>query len=207
VLGVHGKTKLLGHSASPFAEVSARAGMAAFAEIVYAAALISAFACALASLNALSRLMFSMGRYSFLHAAIGAVNRRHGTPHIAIGVAVVLTALVCLALAGPAPVDAFGYTGTFATFGFVIVYLLISAVAPLDLARAGIMRPHHLAVGIVAVLLMAFVFVGSVYPVPEYPYNLLPYLFAAYLAAGALWFWIATRGRAQTTDAMLRDLE
>jgi amino acid transporter len=207
VLGVHDKTEVISRSASPFVEVSGRAGMAAVAEIVYAAALISAFACALASLNAVSRLMFSMGRYGFLHRATGVVNERHGTPHLAIAAAALLTAVVCLGLAGFAPIDAFGYTGTFATFGFVVVYLLICIVAPLDLARAGIMRARHLTVGVVGVLLMLFVFYGSLYPVPDYPYNLLPYLFAAYLAAGAAWFYIASKRAPQSADALLRDLE
>jgi amino acid transporter len=207
VLGVHDKTKVISRSASPFVEVSGRAGMAAIAEIVYAAALISAFACALASLNAASRLMFSMGRYGFLHRAMGVINERHGTPHLAIAAAVLSIALICLGLAGFAPIDAFGYTGTFATFGFLVVYLLISIVAPLDLSRAGIMRARHLAVGVIGVLLMLFVFFGSLYPVPDYPYNLLPYLFAAYLAAGAAWFYIASKRAPQNADALLRDLE
>jgi amino acid transporter len=207
VLGVHDKTKVISHSASPFAAVSARAGMAAVAEIVYAAALISAFACALASLNAASRLMFSMGRYGFLHRAMGVINERHCTPHLAIAAAALSIAVICLGLARFTAIDAFGYTGTFATFGFLVVYLLISIVAPLDLSRAGIMRLRHLAVGVIGVLLMLFVFFGSLYPVPEYPYNLLPYLFAAYLAAGAAWFYIASARAPQNADALLRDLE
>jgi amino acid transporter len=207
VLGVHDKTKVISRSASPFVEVAGRAGMAAVAEIVYAAALISAFACALASLNAVSRLMFSMGRYGFLHRAMGVINERHGTPHIAIAAAALSIALVCLGLAGFAPIDAFGYTGTFATFGFLAVYLLISIVAPLDLSRAGIMRMRHLAVGVIGVALMLFVFFGSLYPMPDYPYNLLPYLFAAYLAVGAAWFYIASMRAPQNADALLRDLE
>jgi amino acid transporter len=87
VLGVNDKARVIARSASPFVEVSGRAGMAAIAEIVYGAALISAFACALASLNAVSRLMFSMGRYGFLHRAMGVINERHGTPYLAIAAA------------------------------------------------------------------------------------------------------------------------
>ncbi len=207
VLGVNDKARVIARSASPFVEVSGRAGMAAIAEIVYGAALISAFACALASLNAVSRLMFSMGRYGFLHRAMGVINQRHGTPHFAIAAAALATALICLGLAGFRPIDAFGYTGTFATFGFLVVYLLISIVAPLDLSRAGIMRMRHLVVGAVGVLLMLFVFFGSLYPVPDYPYNLLPYLFAFYLAAGAAWFYIAAARAPLNADALLRDLE
>ena len=115
--------------------------------------------------------------------------------------------MICLGLAGFTPIDAFGYTGTFATFGFLAVYLLISIVAPLDLSRAGIMRMRHLAVGVIAVLLMLFVFFGSLYPVPDYPYNLLPYLFIAYLTVGAAWFYIAATRAPRNADALLRDLE
>jgi len=207
VLGVNDEAGIIARSASPFVEVSGRAGMAAIAEIVYGAALISAFACALASLNAVSRLMFSMGRYGFLHRAIGVINQRHGTPHFAIAAAALSVAVICLGLARFRPIDAFGYTGTFATFGFLVVYLLISVVAPLDLSRAGIMRMRHLVVGAVGVLLMLFVFFGSLYPVPDYPYNLLPYLFAGYLAAGAVWFYIAAARAPLNADALLRDLE
>ena len=207
LLGVDDKAGIIARSASPFVELSSRAGIAAIAEIVYGAALISAFACALASLNAVSRLMFSMGRYGFLHRAMGIIYQRHGTPHFAIAAAALSTAVICLGLAGFRPIDAFGYTGTFATFGFLVVYLLISIVAPLDLSRAGIMRMHHLLVGAVGVLLMLFVFFGSLYPVPDYPYNLLPYLFACYLAAGAAWFYIAAARAPLDADALLRDLE
>ena len=207
VLGVNDKARIIARSASPFVEVSGRAGMAAIAEIVYGAALISAFACALASLNAVSRLMFSMGRYGFLHRAMGGINERHGTPYLAIAAAALSTAVICLGLAGFRPIDAFGYAGTFATFGFLVVYLLISIVAPLDLSRAGIMRMRHLMVGAVGVLLMLFVFCGSLYPIPDYPYNLLPYLFAVYLAAGAAWFYIAATRAPRDADALLRDLE
>ena len=107
-----------------------------------------------------------------------------------------------------AAIDAFGCLATFSAFGFIVVYLLISIVAPIDLYRAGVMRVHHVAVGAIAgVLLMGFVIFGSLFPVPDYPYNLLPYLFAGYLVAGALCYGILASRAPHALLAMQHDLE
>ncbi len=188
VAAVGDNADVLAKSTSPFEEITRRAGLTWASAVVYASALISGFACALASLNAVSRMMFSMGRYEFLHSSIGKVHPRHQTPYQAIAAAAILIAMLCLLLTRLPTVDAFGTAGTFGTFGFLVIYLLICIVAPMDLRREGLLRPHHVIVGGIGVVLMAFVIVGSVYPVPDYPYNLLPYLFAAYLALGAVWY-------------------
>ncbi len=44
---------------------------------------------------------------------------------------------IALAMTPLPLLDAFGYAGTFSTFGFLLVYLLISIVSPLDLRKAG----------------------------------------------------------------------
>jgi amino acid transporter len=188
VMGVGDKPDVLGSSSSPFAEMTAAAGLPWAAGIVYFAALISGFACALASINAASRMIFSMGRYRFFHPRLGDVHSTHHTPHVAIAISVGVTLLITLAMTPFGLLNAFGYAGTFGTFGFLVVYLLISIVSPLDLHKAGLMKPRHLAVGIIGALMMAFVIFGSLYPVPEAPYNWLPYLFAAYLLIGLAWF-------------------
>ena len=188
VLGTDDNVKAIGDSTSPFAEMTTRAGFASLAGIVYFAALISAFACALASVNAASRLIFSMGRYKFFSHHMGRVHATHQTPHLAVGISSVFTVVVSLLVLPLGALNAFGYTGTFATFGFLVVYLLICVVSPMDRYKAGTMKPQHVAIGVIGAALLAFVIFGSLYPVPDYPYNLLPYLFAAYLALGAAWF-------------------
>jgi amino acid transporter len=207
MVAVGDEASVLAESASPFAEITRRAGIAWAAAIVYASALISGFACCLACLNAVSRMMFSMGRYEFLAAWMGSVHRHHQTPHYAISAAAGLILFVCLAMSRMPIVDAFGTTATFGTFGFLVVYLLISVVAPLDLHRVGAMQPRHALLGSVGVVLMAFVIFGSLYPVPPWPYNVLPYLFAAFLACGAVWYAVVA---ARTPNALLaieHDLE
>lgn len=207
VLAVGGDAKVIGDSSSPFAEITTRAGLGWAAAIVYLAALISVFACGLACLNASSRLMFSMGRYQFLHGAMGLVHARHQTPHHAVTASALIVLAISLATTGLVPIDAFGYTGTFATFGFLVVYLLICAVAPLDVQRAGAMRPRHAVVGALGVVIMLLVIFGSLYPVPPYPYNLLPYLFIGYLLLGAAWFALRRRQAPEALAGVHHDLE
>jgi amino acid transporter len=187
VMGVNDDPEKLGSSASPFADMAAAAGLPWAAGIVYFAALISGFACALAATNAASRMIFSMGRYKFFHHRLGQVHSTHQTPHIAGIISVGIVLLVTLAMTPLPLLDAFGYSGTFSTFGFLVIYLLISIVSPIDMHKVGLMKRRHVAVGVIGAMLMAFVIFGSVYPVPRYPYNWLPYLFALYMLIGVAW--------------------
>jgi hypothetical protein len=103
--------------------------------------------------------------------------------------------------------DAYGCSGTFASFGFVVVYLAICIVAPMDLRRGGEMKPKHVAIGAVGTALMLFVIFGSVYPVPAYPYNTLPFLFFGYMLLGAVWFAVLKAKSPQTLAAIEHDME
>jgi amino acid transporter len=48
------------------------AGLTWAAAVLYFSAIISGFACGLAPINALARMLFSMGRYDFVHRSMGA---------------------------------------------------------------------------------------------------------------------------------------
>ena len=206
VLGM-GDIQALAKSPAPFGDVAAKAGLSWAALVVYFAAIISVFACCLASITAASRLLYSMGRYRFLHASLGLVHHTHGTPHRAVLTAGIITALMSLALLPVGYLDAFGYGGTLASFGFVLVYLALCIVAPLDLKRNGGLKMRHVLVGLFGTALMVFVMVGSVYPVPEYPYNLLPYFFFFYMAVGALWFFQLKRRSPEVLATIQHDME
>ena len=209
ILAVGDQASVIGNSAPPFTEINRRAGLGAAAAIVYCAALISSFACTLASVNARARMMFSMGRDRYLPRAMGLVHAAHPTPHVAASAGVLFAALAALLLLQVLPtLDAFGDAGTVATFGFLVVYLLLCIVAPLDLARDGRLRPVHVAVSVIGVALMGFVIFGSLYPVPAWPANLLPCLFGAFLLLGFVWYGIlGRRAPGSLLDGILGDME
>ena len=54
--------------------------------LVYIGAMVSMFACALASINSFSRILFSLGRYQFVHKTMGNVHASHKTPHVAVAI-------------------------------------------------------------------------------------------------------------------------
>jgi amino acid transporter len=207
VFGIGNDTATLGKSAAPFGDVAAKAGLGWASVVVYFAAMISVFACCLASVTAAARLLFSMGRYQFLHRSMGLVHDTHRTPHRAILLCGGLLAVICVAILPAGLLDAFGYAGTFASFGFVVVYFALCVVAPMDLKKSREMKPRHVLLAMAGGALMLFVVVGSVYPVPEYPYNILPYLFFAYMAAGALWFAVLKVKSPQTLASIQHDME
>jgi amino acid transporter len=103
--------------------------------------------------------------------------------------------------------NAFGYAGTLASFGFVVVYLALCLAAPIDLRKSGELRARQVLLGILGALLMSFVIFGSVYPEPEYPFNLLPYVFLAYLLVGAAWFGMLKFRSPQTLVSIQHDME
>lgn len=194
-------------SASPFTDMTQAAGLPGAAAVVYFAALISGFACALASVNAAARMIFSMARFRFFHGRVGDVHRTHRTPHIAVGLSVGVTLAATLAMLPLGALDAFGYAGTFGTFGFLVVYLMVCVVSPLDLHRDGLLRPVHLVTALIGGALMLFVIAGSLYPVPDYPSDLIPYLFAAYMLAGFGWSAVLRRYSPAVLVSMEHDLE
>jgi amino acid transporter len=169
--------------------------------------MITQFACTLAWLNGALRLLFSMGKYRFLHHSMGFVHRTHRTPHRASFLAVGLVAATSLALAPLGFLKAFGHAGTLASFSFVAVYLALCIIGPMDLRKSGEMKPRHIVVGITGAALMLFVIFGSVYPVPVYPFNLLPYVFIAYMLVGGLWFAVLRAKSPQTLISIQHDLE
>ena len=207
VFGMGDATAVLGRSSAPFGDVAARAGLRWASTVVYLAAMISVFACSLASVTAAARLLFSMGKYRFLHHSLGMVHDTHRTPHRAILFCGAILAVICVGMLPAGLLTAFGCAGTFASFGFVVVYLMLCIVAPMDLHRSREMKIRHLGLGILGSALMLFVIVGSVYPVPEHPYDVLPYLFFGYLAVGALWFGRLKSKSPQTLASIQHDME
>ncbi|AOV16534.1 amino acid permease [Acidihalobacter aeolianus] len=207
LIGFNDNVAALAKDGAPLDTLSAAAGVPWLGTFIYIGAAISAFACALASVNAASRLLFSMGRYQFVHSSMGFVHAKHRTPHIAVTISAVLTFIVPTLMLKMDYLTAFGILGTIATFGFVLGYFMISVAAPIYIKKMGELKPVDVIVGVVAALAMLGAFVGSVYPVPDYPYNILPYLFIGYLAVGLVWLLMLKKKSPQILLNIEKDLE
>ena len=179
----------LGASGAPLADILTGESPLLTA-LVYFGASISGFACALASLNAFGRMTYSLGRYRLLHRSLGTVNTTHQTPHVALIVGALLNFVLVCAFVRNAELDTFGWYGTLASYGFIIVYLLCSIAAPVYLRKTGELTAGSMVFGVLGAVLMALSLVGSLYPIPAYPYNILPYMFLAYMCVGAIWFFV-----------------
>ena len=150
-----------------------------------------------------------MARHTVFHRLLGEAHAENKTPHIAVSFSILLVLLfpAIMSLSGISLLDAYGYSGTITTYGFLFVYILVSIAAPMYLDQLGILRTKNVVTAILAVLFMAIPVIGSVYPVPKPPYNLFPYLFLAYLLVGGCWFWQLRLSSPQTIQEIEYDLE
>ncbi len=188
VMGFGDSAAKLGASAAPLNDITS--GMGSWvATFIDFAAMISCFACSLGQLNAFARMLFSLGRYQFVHKSMGNVHQKHQTPHIALAVGTVANAVLCLLFYKQGETNLVGYFGTIATFGFITVYFLCSICAPILLYREKTLRTGDVVLGVAGAIAMALAFFGSVYPVPAAPYNYFPWGFVVYMIVGIVWFF------------------
>jgi amino acid transporter len=196
----------LGGSAAPLGDITTAIGKWMTAP-VYFGATISSFACALASLNAFGRMLFSLGRYQFVHNSMGIVHPTRKTPYFALTTGAIINFLVCAAFANNPETSTFGWYGTLASYGFIIVYFLCSISAPALLKKSGELKTSDTIVGGLGAVLMFLSLVGSVYPVPAAPYNYFPYAFAIYMLLGFIWFSFIKNRSPNVLTGIQHDLE
>jgi len=208
VMGFHDDAGKLGASAAPLSDVAAATKLGTVVTtFIYFAAMISCFACSLGQLTAFARMLFSLGRYEFVHRSMGTVHMKHATPHLALTVGTILNAVLCIAFAGAGETNLVGYFGTIATFGFIFVYFLCSIAAPVLLHREGTLTAGTVILGALGMGSMAFAFFGSIYPVPATPYNYFPWAFLAYMLIGAVWFFVLKMRAPQVLLGIEHDME
>ncbi|MBU2851378.1 APC family permease [Acidithiobacillus ferrivorans] len=208
VISYANKTTILGNDTAPLKTlVNGLGGGTDAVFLIYLLASLSAFACVIASINAGARLLFSMGRYQFIHRSMGLVHAKHQTPHAAILISTALTIIVPLLMLSQGAMNTYDIAGTVSTFGFITAYVLISIAAPVYLAKQKQLKVRNVIYAVIGIVAMLGAFFGSVYPVPSYPYNVLPYIYLAYLIVGLLWLAKIKYSAPQILQKMSEDLE
>jgi amino acid transporter len=170
------------------------AHMPALGSLLSLGAMISFFACGLACLTAVSRVLLSMARDGVIHASIGRAHDMNATPHVATTLAAAALFIVpaVMTAQGIGILDIYGLNGTIATYGFLVAYVLIAEGVLATAHRRTIGIPVVAAAG-VGIFLMLVAVAGSLYPWPAEPYSALPPIFAMYMAGGAAWLFYDRR--------------
>jgi amino acid transporter len=209
VLGFRTIGTPLNENDAPLAALASQAGLGFFGVLISIGAAISFFACVLASINAGSRILFALSRHGVLHPKVGTAHTTNATPHVAVSITALITFIipVILLIAGNSIMNSYAYLGTIATFGFLLVYILVAIAAPVYLYRQNRLQAKPIIISAIGILFMLIPLVGSLYPIPPSPFNVLPYLFLALLAVGTGWLaWVWKRSP-RLIEAIEQDLE
>lgn len=158
-------------------------------------ALCSAFSVCLACITTGGRVAYAMAGAGLLPSAFARIEPHHETPNVAVTVVTLLTLLVAAVslLGAVAPIDIFNNCGTLSSFGFVVIYALISVGAAVYVRRRGELRSMDFAVSVLAVVLLLVPTVMLFYSVPAPPQRWFVYYFIVFLVLGWLWFAIGRR--------------
>jgi amino acid transporter len=198
ILGFHSIGTPITESVSPIDDLRVFGGVDFLRYPVAAGLAVSFFAIILASVNALARMLFTMGREGVLPEAFGRAHPRHRTPYVGIFAIAPLLFLVPLVMKEVANADAassFTYIATPSTFGFMFAYVLIAVGAPLLVRRfTGRVDWRPIVAGLVATAAMIATYVSNITPTPPWPLDMMPYLFAGLMVLGGL-VYAALRAR------------
>ncbi|MBD1843473.1 APC family permease [Cyanobacteria bacterium FACHB-63] len=197
VLGFQGASVDLAKTEAPLDFLAHQAGVDFLGILISLGALLSFFTCTLGCINPTARVLFLMARHGVFHTSLGASHEENLTPHTAIALSSLLTFAIPTAvlLFGITPFESQGYFGTICTYGFLLVYILISIAAPMYLHRLGQLRLKNILASVLGVAFMMLPVLGTIgipgsnlFPAPEPPANVFPYLFLLYVAVGFAWF-------------------
>jgi len=216
VLGFSGSSVSLAESEAPLTFLANQAGVGFLGTLISLGVLMSFFACILACINPAARVFFMMARHGLLPDSLGAAHDINLTPHTAIALSSIITFIVPAAmnLFGLQPFESMGYLGTLCTYGFLLVYILVSIAAPVYLYRLNQLRPMDVIFSLLGVGFMMIPILGMVgipgselFPVPAAPYNLFPYLFLFYLMLGCGWFMVQRMRSPKLVRRMQREID
>jgi amino acid transporter len=196
VLGFEGSGASLAESEAPLTTIANSIGWGGLVTVLNVGILLSFFSCTLASINSTARILFAMAKHGLVADALGRAHVENRTPHVAVGVAVLITfgAPSALYVAGVSAFDCQGYFGTLCSFGFIVVYILISLAAPYYLSSIGKLTARAIAYSVGGIAFMLLPLIGTVgipgsslLPAPDRVGVLLIAIFAAYMAIGIGW--------------------
>lgn len=173
---------------SPFVTLATNYGGAIFVLLIALAGISSILAVSINVHNAISRVIYVMGREKIISPSLAKIHPKYHTPTNAVLVQAILSLILMLALGlTVGPSNTYGYLGALLTLGIIPVYMLAAFGFVRYQKQQGILRNNPVKYGVLPVLaamIMLVPLAGSLYPIPPEPYSYLPYIVLAYLVAG-----------------------
>jgi amino acid transporter len=148
--------------------------------------MVSAFASALGTATAGSRMLFALCRDGFLSRRLGETSPRTGAPANALAAVMLvgITTFVILRLGGVSAVNAFFYPATVGVLTLLVAYIVTNAGALRFLFLSRRVPAWEAVFPVVGLAILLYVIYKNVYPAPDFPFNLFPYIAGAWLLMG-----------------------
>jgi len=163
VAGFGGNLGVLASSGAPLQVLADLKGLHWIAPIISVGALISFFACALASITAAARIALLMSRHGLVAQYLGQAHDQHRTPYAAVlaSAMAALAPAVLLTACHVSAFDLYGWLGTVSTYGFITAYVLVVVAAPVRLFRRQQLNGSRVALSLLALLFLGGACIGS----------------------------------------------
>jgi len=216
VLGFKDAPIALDKAEAPLDYLAKSIGWGRLSTFINLGILLSFFSCTLASINSTARIVFSMARHGLFADALGEAHITNKTPYLAVALSALVTFLVpaAVSLFGVSAFEAQGYFGTLCSFGFLLVYVLISIAAPIYLREIGVSSKMSWIYSGLALVFLALPFIGTVgipgsslFPPAEFPNNMLAGLFILYMALALGWLTWQRMRHPRMIPAMRKAIE
>ena len=191
VQAFHGLTPTLDKDDAPMTTLAKSLGLGSISPFILGGAAFSWFGCLIGCMNTGGRLLYALSHQGLFHKLAAQTHAKYNTPYIAGGLiaGTGLGLTLVLLFGGIGVMDIISYMASFAAFGFLISYILVS-IAAVSYMHKEDKTPAllHILSAVLAVGLMMIALLGSVFPVPDWPMNMLPPLFFCSLALGVGYF-------------------
>jgi amino acid transporter len=173
------------------AHEAARFGGHGLAVVIEIGAILSAFVFGLASMTAVTRTLFAMGREGALPGWFGRAHARYQTPANAAYTVAILTVGVTALFGfvwdyGQGSFTVYGLFAGFAGLAFTVVYLVlcVDGIIWFKRTRARYNPILHAGIPLFGIVVFGCAIYGSIFPVPPMPFRLIPYAVVGWLLLG-----------------------
>jgi amino acid transporter len=195
-----------GASAGPFDDLSKAYAGSVLRDLLNLGATIGAFASALGTATAGSRILFAVSRDGFARSPLGRTLSRTGAPvgALAVVMAIAMTVVVVQRIVGTSPVNAFFYPGVIGVLSLLVAYIVTNVGAIRFLWISHRRAPlWQIVVPLLGIAFLCYVIYKQVSG-QSFPYDRFPYVVAGWLLLSVIVLIAAPRFAGRLGEGLAR---